>query len=859
MDRTERTAIWKGLNRMPYIGDGEMRDMKNLSSDSYPFITTRKGRRPYTFITKIPSPEGEAYRDIERLPEPCNEETGKVYKYIGNGFESGAFYKFTDGEWIKSNAYLAESVIVTSEYKTLLSEYYLDIRKNTVDEYKWYSETQIGVLAKYTGETTETYQHDAIYRYDIDVWYEWDETGAISIGNNAKIPEASPGSVGTIYTYTGETTDEFTNNKNYICRRYMQGKWEQIEGFTPVTELPKVPAEGDTMRWCGVGDLVNGNYYEISEDSGVQFYCLCDAVDAAISLSYLPTMEEGAVGTVYLYTGPNLGEFAKCYYNGNSCDWKVVEHPEVERVVTLKDYLDNYDGHGLSEILEIGSLNGNLAALIRDKSEGIKLYYNQKLYDKINNVSTESGRRLVTVGNRLVVGESGSYLYENDGEITFFAQEGSFSIKVRAQNRKTSGSWDSEREEYPSSAYGNSSGTAHFELYGEIYKEGEPDPNAIYEQLAKALSVPGTGFVVSGQRERNRTKQYLKVTSVTYKKDYLAKAYYGHPSELMSQLIIKAEGVKESFDWNIEDRYDYLTFESTDPHYHDIAAWKKRLWGYRKNVMMGTAADIFNEQGIVDWNTGDNTYTEAISQPLWQGGDITGIAALMNGLVYFKEDCITIVTGNYPAVMSSNTIPCRGLPPENRRSVAVANECVYYLSTDGVYRFDGNIPRCISRDVKISGTDAVGASDGNKYWLSLKEDSGEYALYVYDINYGIWHKEDATQAASFVMLGGEMYMAVGTEIYNLNAPQEDVSWECELWYDEGTHRRKKYKEIIVRGKVGECELYLKPDDGEWKLIGAVEDKMRMKFIPFDCEELRLKLRGKGICEIKSIDRTFEVV
>ena len=78
--QTARTATFKGLNRAPYISDGEMRSMKNLSSDAFPFLTTRKGREPYTFTTYIPSPEGEAYRDIERLPVPSAEEQGRVYK-----------------------------------------------------------------------------------------------------------------------------------------------------------------------------------------------------------------------------------------------------------------------------------------------------------------------------------------------------------------------------------------------------------------------------------------------------------------------------------------------------------------------------------------------------------------------------------------------------------------------------------------------------------------------------------------------------------------------------------------------------------------------------------------------------------
>ena len=333
-------------------------------------------------------------------------------------------------------------------------------------------------------------------------------------------------------------------------------------------------------------------------------------------------------------------------------------------------------------------------------------------------------------------------------------------------------------------------------------------------------------------------------------------------NEYAQTLTITATDSLEDFEYESgRNKTVSATFASTDPHYYDVVAWKKRLWGYNSNVFHGTVADIFNNDGKVDWIGEEevyNTYIEPISQPLWQGGKITGVAALMDGLLYFKEDCLTIVTGNYPAIMSSNTVPCKGLPPENRDSVSVANESVYYLSADGVYRFGGGLPQNLSRDAKINGTNAVGASDGNKYWLSLQESSGEYALYVYDINYGVWHKEDNTQAISFTVLGSEMHMATKDEIYNINAPQEDVEWSFELWYDEDTPRKKKYKELIVRGNVGECEAFIKEGD-EWKLICQASETLRVKFPPIEREEISILIRGKGVCEIKSIDRVFEVI
>ena len=624
-DTMKRTAVWKGLNRKPYIADGEMRDMKNLSSDAAPFITTRKGRKPYTFTHRIPSPEGEAYKTVEALPEASVEELGNIYK---------------------------------------------------------------------------------------------------------------------------------------------------------------------------VGDV-----------------------------------------------------FYECYYESDLYNWRETQHPEVTVDVTLKEYLEEYEGCGLKEIIEIEKFDGSIAVLFIDGDGKTRLFHNKDLYD-VYNVSGQPGKKLITVGNRLVVGESGNYLHIKDGEKEFHKVAGEFSLPIVGR-RCTFGRDDNTiKYSYASSRNGG----AEFEFWSY---DGDGDN---YKTIADALSTLGTGFSVT---IKDKT-YYMNSKSAKYERKLVAGWVSGGNviEEYAETLTITATDSLEDFEYESgRNKTVTATFASTDPHYYDVVAWKKRLWGYNSNVFYGTVADIFNNDGKVDWIGEEevyNTYVEPISQPLWQGGKITGVAALMDGLLYFKEDCLTIVTGNYPAIMSSNTVSCKGLPPENRDSVSVANESVYYLSADGVYRFGGGLPQNLSKDAKINGTNAVGASDGNKYWLSLQESSGEYALYVYDINYGVWHKEDNTQAISFTVLGSEMHMATKDEIYNINAPQEDVEWSFELWYDEDTPRKKKYKELIVRGNVGECEVFIKEND-EWNLICSASETLKVKFAPVEREEISILFRGKGICEIKSIDRVFEII
>ena len=887
-DKTERTSIWKGLNRMPYIGDGEMRSMKNLSSDAYPYLTTRKGRVPYTFTTTIPSPEGEAFVEVDKLPAPSEENEGKVYKLTKSAdnttYISCKFYQFKDNEWAKykGDDYWLGTTKTIAEYKTIptLVSKSFEVLEYSEQRYpKGYNNSNRVLYnanyckgnesefvfnrykVKYLGETTENFVKGKSYAYKIYVKAHWILRPS-TVGNyEGKVtempaPTSSYAANQSYFRYDGETTAEFVNGKSYICVVSGRVYWEECENFySAVTGMPE---SGDIVRYCATpsgAPVVNATYvadYESNED--LFLYYLIDSSVAGKEVGYLPAVTEGAA---YKYVGASAeGDFAKCVEIDGAYDYEIAEQPIVKRTVTLKEYLDNYEGSGLKDIVEIGTFSNKLAALIVDGSGQYKLYYDGNLWP-VNNVSNEGGKKLVTVGNRLIVGESGSYLHiktTTEGETTkkeleFFSSGDSFSNSIDAVPFRYGNGGTKEKLW---EAYGEFDGNSFFKLYA---KHGE---DYQLKSLAEKLK-EGIDFSVYAKKEGSENKQYLKAGKVMFEEDKLIQAWEVNGKwheDRADILTINATGAWKNFDW-YKATNDVLVFESTTPHYYDVVAWKKRLWGYSSNVLHGTIADIFDDKGFVDWNTGDNTQTESISQPLWQGGEITGLAALMGGLVYFKEDNINIVQGNYPAIMSSNTLPCRGLPPENRRSVAVGNESVYYYGRGGVMRFGGELPRCISASARIVGTDAVGATDGAKYWLCINEGIN-YGLYVYDIAYGLWHREDDTKVTSFAVIDGCMHMAVGTEIYNLNGSKEDVEWECELWYDEGTHRRKKYKQIDIRGDIGDCELWLKADDGEWRYIGTPYNGS-IKLIPFDCVELSLKLKGYGKCEIKSVDRVFEVV
>lgn len=867
-----RTAVWKGLNRMPYIEDGELRSMKNLSSDAYPFLSTRKGREEHKVSVYVPGVPGDGYlMDVTELPDASLDYAEEIVKLTNNPTEStfvaGEYYNNISGEWVQGldNAdYKGAVKSISNEYKT---EPFKD-EKYPYDSDNEYRRKHENHIYKYVGENNDVFEKGKTYQYKINVEPYWKKTtkgtgsGYKELGyfeNIEDIPEPTEKYIAenAYFVWWGETTDKWESGAKYMCYIKGEGCWKEIQD---VYQLAKdmTKATGN-VRYVGnyFGSTIPKAYYICSMDyfegNPEYFYVKEETYGGEYTvLTELPEAAEENYGKVF-YSGTEADKFYKCVWdNANKAyKWEETEKPIVEKQVPFKELVTDHLSVGLTKIYEIGQLNGKLAVLFKDGSGEMQLYYEQKLF-KTKDVSETPGKKLQTMGNKLIVGENGSYLYreKETNELKLYPVANKFSKTIVA-----------ESIEYAPDRYKHSTieteyyeeGTVKLVLYsknGEGYKD-------VYEGLVASDT---DGGVVNFKFEINGNVFYVQ--TIPDKVTYEAHKEIGGTTNRTTYadvLTIYATGMPEPFSWSSEKSDANISLASTTSYLPDVEVWKKRLWGYTENYLQGTVQDVFGEKGEIDWVAGDNTQTEAISQPIWQGGNITGLAALSEALILFKEDSLTVFTGNYPAIMQASTIPARGLIASDRESVAVANEYVYYMSSDGVYRFGGGAPYSISSAAKIKGTEAVGASNGSKYWLSLKEDSGKYALYVYDIALGLWHKEDDTKAVSFVPISGRMYMATDTQILKLDTNSEAVEWEAEFWFDEGTHLPKKYKKFVARGNLGECEVWLKADDEDWQLYLFTDNKLDVRTEPVWARELSVKIKGKGVCELKSLDRIYEVV
>ena len=104
--------------------------------------------------------------------------------------------------------------------------------------------------------------------------------------------------------------------------------------------------------------------------------------------------------------------------------------------------------------------------------------------------------------------------------------------------------------------------------------------------------------------------------------------------------------------------------------------------------------------------------------------------------LFFKENCLHKVYGQFPSNFQIQTTTCRGVQNGCENSLAIVNEVLFYMTRDGVCAFDGSLPQDISSVFgEMHYYNAVAGALGNKYYISMADaetDPFSYHLFVYD-------------------------------------------------------------------------------------------------------------------------------
>ena len=302
-----------------------------------------------------------------------------------------------------------------------------------------------------------------------------------------------------------------------------------------------------------------------------------------------------------------------------------------------------------------------------------------------------------------------------------------------------------------------------------------------------------------------------------------------------------------------------------------------RLWGCRYGTAIN--GDVVNEiyasklGDFKNWNCFMSLSTDSYAASCGTDGQFTGAITHLGYPLFFKENCVHKVFGNYPANFQIQDTACRGVQKGCHNSLAIVNETLFYKARSGICAFDGSLPTEASYVLGNEAySDAVGGAHGNKYYVSMKKADGIWSLFVYDTAKGMWHKEDNLHVSAFCSCKGEMY-CIDADARNIitllgsgDAYEDDVKWMVETGELGISSPDMKYiSRLTIRMSMeigAEMNIYAQYDlSDEWVHICNIRGtNLRSFSIPIKprrCDHMKIRIEGRGMAKIYSWTKTIE--
>ena len=454
-----------------------------------------------------------------------------------------------------------------------------------------------------------------------------------------------------------------------------------------------------------------------------------------------------------------------------------------------------------------------------------------------------------------VSGDGFFYKGERKGTVTkgekIFAGMGSRVIIFpdKAVYDTEADTFESLEASYTSSAGGTT--FANGTLYGEA---AEANTITVAAEDFKAIFKAGDAVTISGctkHPENNKTPIIREISED------------GHSLHFY-EFVFTLDGTEEQPANYTEP--GAITLARTVPDMDWICVNENRLWGCKGDeIYASKLGDPTN------FNVFDGLASDSWSVPSGSAGSFTGCIGYLGYPCFFKEDRIFKVYGSKPSnyeLMGSATM---GVKEGCGRSLAIANEVLFYVARNGPTAYSGGIPSFIGDVFGLEDwSDAVAGSDGLKYYVSMADAAGARHLFCYDSRKGLWMREDETNAMGFAMEEGLHLLTASGDIWRLDGGGEGqeegtVSWYAEFAdFTEGSPDAKGYSKIQIRmemeaGAMAEVKIQY-DSSGIWESAGKAETQRKRTFllpvIPRRADHYRIRLEGEGGCTVFSLARSY---
>lgn len=336
-----------------------------------------------------------------------------------------------------------------------------------------------------------------------------------------------------------------------------------------------------------------------------------------------------------------------------------------------------------------------------------------------------------------------------------------------------------------------------------------------------------------------------------------------------------------------------ITFRGTIrrdiPEMDFVTEWNNRLWGANSRDNTIYASKLGDPK---NWQYFQGTSLDSFYAQQGTDGQWTGVAPYSGHLAFFKESSICRIYGTSPQNYQIANVEAYGVEKGSRQSVVTINDTVFYKSQIGIMAYDGSVPICISEKFNRNFRNVIGGTEGIKYYASIQVADGGYEHMVFDIEKGIWHKEDTIRMRNACTVNNRMYfieyedaellcaddlfvddyLIMGSEdveghvgISNPVTPSESYvtlpSMAIFGPFDEYVEEYKIYSKLSLRLIIHsgtELNVYMRLDDGEWELIKAFAPAEThgevIPIVPRRCDRYSVKIEATGNYEVKSLTR-----
>ena len=314
----------------------------------------------------------------------------------------------------------------------------------------------------------------------------------------------------------------------------------------------------------------------------------------------------------------------------------------------------------------------------------------------------------------------------------------------------------------------------------------------------------------------------------------------------------------------------------TLPDMDFVTEAENRLWGCKYGAVNGKTVNEIYACALGDfknWSQFMGLSTDSYAASVGTDGPFTGAVTHLGYPVFFKENCLHKV---YISPLGAHRIAdtaCRGVQSGCHESLCVVNETLFYKSRGEICAYDGSLPVSVSSALggERYGEAAAGAM-GDRYYISMKDGSGAWHLFVLDTARGFWHREDAVHALCFARADDELYYidadthCLMAELGSTGSAEAEVDWEAVTGLFGTELAEHKYVgRVNLRMKLpvgSSADMYIQYDsEPDWCFAGHMEGVGTGSFLlpvrPRRCDHFRIKLKGKGEMKLYSLTKIME--